>query len=200
MGLTRRDVFRLVTTSATVFTGNHCIKQPAQAFDADDRDFLSNFGSLTVSDAGASLARKKAYKERVIADVKDFRALGVAIDKGETDGNGWVNFFIRLKRREPDSAGRAYAGLTDLVGTATDGGGCGVLFAATFAKPGKPPENVPAFKKFNDLAKTFDPIEKAGKSGDLAKAKAAYAKSSGAFSQFLEAADLPGSLADPLYN
>ena len=65
--------------------------------------------------------------------------LGAAIGNGETDGDAWVNFFIPYQRREPDSSGRAYAAFVDLVGN-KELSGCGILLAASFAKPGKPSE------------------------------------------------------------
>ena len=82
--------------------------------------------------------------ERVTADVKDFNALGKAIDEGNTDGPAWVNFFITYQRREPDQFGRTYAALADVRGIPTKKrneyeGGDGLLLANTFTKSGKPP-------------------------------------------------------------
>jgi hypothetical protein len=88
--------------------------------------------------------------------------------------------------------------LADLVGTA-DGGGCGYLFAASFAKPGKPPETVTAVKRYNALAKTFDPIKAAGKKGDAAKAEASWEKAAIAFSEYLSSVDMPPEMTDDLY-
>ena len=118
---------------------------------------------------------KKSYQRRIVADVKDFKRLGNAIQNGKSDGDEWVNFFIEYKRREPDSNGRAYAAYVDLVGN-KELSGCGTLLGASYAKAGKPSENLPQVKKYNAMAKTFDPIKAAGAKGDVAKAKAAYEK------------------------
>ena len=118
---------------------------------------------------------KKSYQRRVVADVKDFKRLGNAIQNGKSDGDEWVNFFIEYKRREPDSNGRAYAAYVDLVGN-KELSGCGTLLGASYAKAGKPSENLPQVKKYNAMAKTFDPIKAAGAKGGVAKAKAAYEK------------------------
>eukprot|EP00542_Grammatophora_oceanica_P019416 CAMPEP_0194036538 /NCGR_PEP_ID=MMETSP0009_2-20130614/8901_1 /TAXON_ID=210454 /ORGANISM="Grammatophora oceanica, Strain CCMP 410" /LENGTH=212 /DNA_ID=CAMNT_0038678341 /DNA_START=22 /DNA_END=660 /DNA_ORIENTATION=- len=164
---------------------------PVSAFD----------GSGSSAYAGKSNAVKDAdaYKARVIADAKDFHALGNAIDRGETDGDDWVTFFIQYPRREMDDVGRAYAANLDLVGE--DGrGGAGFLLAGTFGKKGKPTETLPQMKQFMALSKTLPAVNAAGKSGDLAKAKKAYAKASESFSSFLKEVGLPESLSDPLYN
>ena len=118
---------------------------------------------------------KKSYQRRVVADVKDFKRLGNTIQNGKSDGDEWVNFFIDYKRREPDSNGRAYAAYVDLVGN-KELSGCGTLLGASYAKAGKPSENLPQVKKYNAMAKTFDPIKAAGAKGGVAKAKAAYEK------------------------
>ena len=136
--------------------------------------------------------------------MKDFNKLGQAIENGETKGPAWVNFFITFQRREADEVGRTYAALVDLRGLPTkkanefEGGG-GLLLANTFTKPGKPPDNTPAVKSFLKLSKTFDAIEKAGSAGDVAKAKAAWTKTSELLSQYLVDVDLPGDLKDPRY-
>ena len=142
---------------------------------------------------------QKSYQTRIVEDVKDFKALGAAIENGEMEGNAWVNFFIEFQRREPDEAGRAYAAFADLVGT-KDVSGCGLLLATSFAKKGKPADGLPSVKSYNALAKTFEPIKIAGKKGDAKKAKAAWEKAGGAFSEYLEAVGLPSSLSDPLYS
>ena len=141
----------------------------------------------------------KGYKDRIVADVRDFNALGKAIDRGETDGDAWVNFFIEFQRRDPDSVGRTYAALADLVGI-KDVSGCGILLASSFTKPGKPSEGTPAVKQFNALSKAFEPIKAAGKKGDAAKAKTAWSKAGESLSKYLEVVELPSSLSDPLYS
>ena len=141
----------------------------------------------------------KGYKDRIVADVRDFNALGKAIDRGETDGDAWVNFFIEFQRRDPDSVGRTYAALADLVGI-KDVSGCGILLASSFTKPGKPSEGTPAVKQFNTLSKAFEPLKAAGKKGDAAKAKAAWFKAGESLSKYLEVVELPSSLSDPLYS
>ncbi len=159
-------------------------------------------GSGSSAYAGRTPASKvelvKGYKERVIADVRDFNALGKAIDRGETDGDAWVNFFIEFQRREPDSVGRTYAALVDLVGN-KDISGCGILLASSFTKPGKPSEGTPAVKKFNSIANVFDPIKAAGKKGDIAKAKVSWEKAGESLEKYLEVVELPSSLSDPIY-
>mmetsp|Transcript_37694 Transcript_37694/g.55238 ORF Transcript_37694/g.55238 Transcript_37694/m.55238 type:complete len:216 (-) Transcript_37694:52-699(-) len=188
--LNRRDVFGVIATSTTAALV--VTDQPAQAFDG------SGSSAYSGRNAASKAALKKSYEDRVAADVKDFNTLGAAINKGETDGDAWVNFFIQFQRREPDSVGRTYAAQADLVGT-KDGGGCGLLFSATFAKPGKPSENIPQVKKFLALAKTFDDMKAAGKKGDAARAKVAWTKSSVALSDWLVEVEMPGSLTDALY-
>lgn len=140
----------------------------------------------------------EGYRTRIVADVADFVALGKAIDRGETDGDDWVAFFIEFQRREPDSVGRAYAARLDLVGE--DGtGGAGLLLAGSFAKKGKPIEGLPQVKKFNALAKALSPLQSAGKSGDATKAKKAFDKAAVVLSEYLLEVGLPESLSDKLY-
>ena len=128
----------------------------------------------------------------------DFNALGAAIDRGETDGEEWVAFFIPYQRREPDAVGRTYAARVDLAGE--DGAsGVGLLLAGSFGKKGKPIEGLPQVKKFLALANSFPSIKAAGKAGDASKAKKAWLKASEAFTAFLQEVDLPASLSDPLY-
>ena len=91
-------------------------------------------------------AKVKSYRDRIVADVKDFNNLGVAIDKGETEGDAWVDFFIPYQRKEADTVGRTYAALLDLVGVEKSGGAA-LLLATTYSKPNKPPQNLPQFKK-----------------------------------------------------
>ena len=107
--------------------------QKSGAFDGSGSNAYSGKGVTSKSDL------KKSYQRRVIADVRDFKKLGAAIGNGETDGDAWVNFFIPYQRREPDSSGRAYAAFVVLVGN-KELSGCGILLAASFAKPGKPSE------------------------------------------------------------
>jgi len=143
-------------------------------------------------------AKAKGYQARIIEDVKDFNRLGNAIDAGITEGDDWVGFFIPFQRREPDSVGRTYAALLDLVGVEKSGGAA-LLLANTFAKPNKPPTNLPQYKKYTNLLPVFDPIQKAGKAGDAAKAQKAWSVAAVALSEYLESVDLPSSLSDPLY-
>ena len=166
---------------------------PAQAFDG------AGSSSYPGKSASSKIELKKSYQTRVVADVKDFKQLGAAIDNGETEGKAWVNFFIEYQRREPDSVGRSYAANVDLVGN-KDLSGCGILLAASYAKAGKPADNLPSMKKYKSLAKLFDPIKAAGAKGDAAKAKAAWGKASDALQEYLEEVELPSSLSDPIYD
>ena len=191
--LGRRNCFERLAKGGFAFLVAYEVGNPAtRAFD----------GSGSSAYAGRTPASKielvKGYKERVIADVRDFNALGKAIERGETDGDAWVNFFIEFQRREPDSVGRTYAALADLVGI-KDVSGCGILLASSFTKPGKPSEGTPAVKKFNSIAKVFDPIKAAGKKGDIAKAKVAWEKAGESLEKYLEAVELPSSLSDPIF-
>ncbi|KAL7526025.1 hypothetical protein ACHAXR_001277 [Thalassiosira sp. AJA248-18] len=197
---TSRRSFIKTCTVAPVVAG--AFSESAGAFDG--RGSSAYAGKSTTSKAEL----RKSYQTRVIADVKDFKRLGGGIENGETEGDSWVNFFIEYQRREPDENGRAYAGevfllriifsLVDLVGN-KELSGCGTLLAASFAKPGKPSEGLPSVKKYNAMAKLFDPIKAAGQKGDLSKAKAAYGKASDAMQAYLEAVELP-SMSDPLYD
>ena len=145
-------------------------------------------------------SKVKAYRDRIAADVKDFNALGAAIDRGETSsGDSWVAFFIQFQRREPDSVGRTYAAQVDLTGLEGSGGGAGRLLAGTFAKPNKPPDNLPQYKLYNQLAKSLAPIESAGKAGDLVRAKKEWTKASLALSDYLAAVEMPPDLDNALY-
>eukprot|EP00545_Synedropsis_sp_CCMP1620_P007815 CAMPEP_0119010538 /NCGR_PEP_ID=MMETSP1176-20130426/5078_1 /TAXON_ID=265551 /ORGANISM="Synedropsis recta cf, Strain CCMP1620" /LENGTH=224 /DNA_ID=CAMNT_0006963213 /DNA_START=86 /DNA_END=760 /DNA_ORIENTATION=+ len=192
--LSRKDMLKssgAAAAVATAFLINH--SPPAFAFD----------GSGSSAYVGRKARSKEEltteYKARVVQDVKDFNTLGAAIDRGETEGDDWVGFFIQYQRREPDELGRTYAARLDLIGE--DGlGGVGLLLAGTFAKKGKPIDGLPQVKKFNAVAKTLMPIKKAAKSGDAAKAKKEWLKASVALSEYLQAVDLPESLADPIYN
>ena len=112
--------------------------------------------------------------------------------------------FNPYQRRVPDEVGRTYAALADLIGHVVDGskkleGGDGYLLAATFAKQGKPPDNVPAVKSYNALSGSFEPIQTAWKKGDLIKARAAWEKASVLLSKYLLDVEMPGDLGDPLY-
>jgi hypothetical protein len=178
------------TTSST-----HCV---ARAFDGSGSSVSPGYSPATKAE------QKKRYKERVVADVRDFLALGRAIVKGETEGAAWVNFFITFQRREPDAFGRTYAALVDLRGLPTKKpnefvGGGGLLLANTFTKAGKPPDNTPAVKSFLKLSKSFDAIEGAGKKGDVVKAMQAWEATSAFLSQYLADVELPASLQDPIY-
>lgn len=143
-------------------------------------------------------AKAKSYRDRIIADVKDFNSLGAAINKGETDGDSWIGFFIPYQRREADSVGRTYAALLDLIGVEKSGGAA-LLLATTYAKPNKPPQNLPQYKKYDALLKIFDPIKAAGQAGDAKKASKEYGKAAAALSDYLESVELPSDLSDPLY-
>ena len=188
--VSRRD-FGL-TSSATAAAALLGATQNSNAFEGSGSSAYTGRSPTSKADL------QKSYRARIAADVRDFNALGAAIRAGQTEGAAWTNFFIPYARREPDSVGRTYAALADLVGNA-EGGGCGYLFAASLAKPGKPPETVPAVKKYNALAKTFEPIKAAGKKGDVAKAEAAWEKSAIAFSEYLSVVDMPPSMTDDLY-
>ena len=166
---------------------------PSIAFDGKGSSAYSGKNPISKAEL------KKSYQTRIIADVKDFKALGSAIQNGQTEGSAWVSFFIEFQRREPDENGRAYAALVDLVGN-KDLSGCGNLLAGSYAKPGKPADGLPSVKKYNALAKAFDPIKAAGKKGDLGKAKAEWLKASVLLSEYLEIVELPSSLFDLLYD
>ena len=165
----------------------------AQAFDGGGSSSYSGRTPL------ATATKAKGYRERIAADVKDFNVLGSAIDRGETEGQPWVDFFITYQRREPDAVGRTYAAQIDLVG-ADRTGGAGLLLVNTYAKPNKPPDNLPQYKKYTSMAKTLEPINVAGKSGDATKAQKAWLKASEALTEYLASVDMPAALSDPLYN
>ena len=156
-----------IIAPATLLQSSITTSKPVLAFDGAGSSAYT--GKSTTSRAEL----KKSYQRRVVADVKDFKRLGNAIQNGKSDGDEWVNFFIEYKRREPDSNGRAYAAYVDLVGN-KELSGCGTLLGASYAKAGKPSENLPQVKKYNAMAKTF--VKAAGAKGGVAKAKAAYEK------------------------
>jgi len=197
---TRRDILNRLGTTSVVAGLSLLVTgiEPAVAFDGSGASASAGYAPATKAE------KKKKFKERIVADVKDFNKLGQAIDKGDTQGPAWTNFFIIFQRREPDEVGRTYAAMVDLRGLPTKKsnefeGGDGLLLANTFTKPGKPPDNTPAVKSFLKLSKTFDAIEAAGKTGDAAKAKNAFLKTSELLSQYLTDVELPGDLKDPIY-
>lgn len=167
--------------------------QIVQAFD----------GSGTSAYSGRNLldkaAKVKGYRERITADVKDFNALGSAIDNGELEGRVWLSVFTEYQRREADPVGRTYAAAIDLLGVDRSGG-AGLLLVNTFAKPNKPPDNLPQYKKYVALSKSFEPIKAAAKTGDPSKAKKAWLKAAEALSAYLESVEMPSDLSDPSYN
>lgn len=196
--LDRRDLLKGFGAAAGVslLIGS---SQSAFAFDGSGASVAAGYSPVTKAE------KKKKFQERVVADVKDFNVLGKAIEKGETQGSAWVNFFILFQRREPDSVGRTYAALADLRGLPTKKknefeGGDGLLLANTFTKSGKPPDNTPAVKSFVKVSKSFDAIEAAGKAGDVGAAKKAWAATRELLSQYLSDVELPGDLKDPIYN
>ena len=198
---TRRDILNNLGTASSFVAGLSLLvarNEPVFAFDGSGASVSAGYSPATKAE------KKKRFQERIVADIKDFNRLGQAIDKGETSGPAWVNFFITFQRREPDEIGRTYAALADMRGLPTkkanefEGGG-GLLLANTFTKPGKPPDNTPAVKSFLKVSKTFNAIEAAGKAGDAAKAKAAWLKTSELLSQYLADVELPGDLKDPVY-
>ena len=202
--LTRRDVGQLLSgvafgVVATAATSDALRPQPAFAFDGSGSSTYSGRGPATKDEL------RKSYQDRIVADVRDFNKLGAAIARGETDGGAWINFFIELKRREPDSVGRTYAALVDLRGLPVNKkrdefqGGDGYLLANTFTKQGKPPDNTPAVQSYKKLVPAFEPIELAGQNGDAKKAKAAFDKAGALLSEYLASVGLPGSLDDPVY-
>ena len=151
--------------------------------------------------------RRKSYQDRVAADIRDFNALGKALQQGKTAGDDnpiWTFFFIPFQRNSPDAVGRTYAALADFVGHKSDSGAlegsAGYLLAATFTKPGKPPDNTPAVQSYKKLAPTFALIQKAGEKGDAVKAKEAWDNASVLFSKYLEQVEMPSNLDDPLYH
>jgi hypothetical protein len=190
----------LVAAASGLLTATTTTSQPqaALAFDGSGSSAYSGYNPATKAEL------KKAYKVRIAADVYDFNVLGEAIiSKGETAGPAWTNFFIQFARREPDEFGRAYAALVDLRGLPINKkefeGGDGMLLANTFTKAGKPPDNTPAVIAFKKLIRAFDPIEEAGKKGDVAKAKAEFQKAVPLLSAYLTSVELPGDLNDPSY-
>jgi hypothetical protein len=189
-GVSRKNVLSGAATSAAAVAFFNV--EGASAFDGSGSSAYTGRKSPTKEELA------KAYKARVVQDIKDFNALGAAIDRGETEGDDWVAFFIPYQRREPDELGRTYAARLDLIGE--DGqGGSGLLLAGTFAKKGKPIDGLPQVKKFNAIAKTLKPIQSAAKSGDTSKAKKAWAAASAVLSDYLNEVELPESLSDPLY-
>lgn len=193
----RRDcVGRILSTAAVCWSGSSA----AQAFDGTGSSAYSGMNPSTKAEL------KKSWRERIAADVKDFKALGQAIDRGETEGKEWINFFIQFQRREADGVGRTFAALADLRGVPVPKkkdeyeGGDGLLLANTFTKAGKPPDNTPAVKSFRKLAPAFDTIEAAGKKGDASKAKAEWGKTKVLFFQYLADVEMPSDLNDPIYN
>lgn len=176
---------RPVATSESISGFDYCIIPNSKASQINRCDFPS-FVLLR--------------RDRIAADVKDFNKLGAAIDKGELDpeNDAWLAFFIPFQRRQPDVAGRSYAAQLDLVG-AEKTGGAGLLLAATFAKPNKPPNNLPQYKKYEALAANLDAIKKAGKSGDVVKTKKEWSTAAAAFSDYLESVEMPRDLSDRLY-
>lgn len=148
-------------------------------------------------------ALQKSYKERIAADVKDFVALGGAIQRGEIDTEPWKFFFIPFPRNVPDRVGRTYAALADFIGHRADNGklegSTGYLLAATFAKPNKPPDNTPAVKAYNKVAPLFEPIRAASENDDAEKAKKAWETARASLIAYLEAVEMPRSLDDSSY-
>ena len=205
-----KAVFVLVVAAVVVVDSTWALSVPSpsrRAFVASSV-FLPPFAAQAFDGSGSSSyagrtpstqkAKAEGYKRRIAEDVKDFRRLGAAIDKGETEGEAWVNFFIPFQRREPDAVGRTYAAQLDLMGVEKSGGAA-LLLASTFAKPNKPPTNLPQYKKYDALLRLFDPIQKAGTAGDVAKAKKEWSTAAAALSEYLAAVDMPGDLSDPLY-
>lgn len=188
---------QLLTNLVGMTSSMMLITSPSFAFD----------GSGSSAYAGRSPATKaelkRAYQERIVADVRDFNALGNAISKGETEGGAWVNFFVQFQRREPDAVGRTYGALVDLRGIRIKKeefeGGDGMLLANTYTKAGKPPDNTPAVKSFKKLSASFDGIEAAGKKGDASKAASEWENTKSLFEAFLADVEMPTSLADPIY-
>ena len=143
-------------------------------------------------------AKAKSYRDRIVADVRDFNRLGASISKGEVDGDAWVGFFIPYQRREPDPVGRTYAALLDLIGVEKSGGAA-LLLATTYAKPNKPPNNLPQYRKYENLLKNFDGIKAAGQAGDANKAKSEWSKAAVVLADYLESVELPSDLSDATY-
>jgi hypothetical protein len=190
--LSRRDVLKF-STAALVASASGVAPNRADAFDGQGSSSYSGRTPATLA------SKAKAYRDRIAADVKDFNSLGAAIDRGETSGDAWVAFFIQYQRREPDSVGRTYAAQVDLTGLENSGGGAGLLLAATYAKPNKPPDNLLQFKKYNALAKTLETVKNAGKSDDSTKAKKEWTNASVSMSEYLETVAMPSDLSDPIY-
>lgn len=188
---TRRQI---IGSCASSFVASKIMQpQKVDAFDGSGASAYSGRNPMT-----SKAEQRKGYQDRIIADVKDFNALGAAIDKGILEGDAWVNFFIQYQRREPDAVGRTYAALADLIGT-KEISGCGFLLATSFSKPGKPADGLPSVKKYNALLKVFEPIKTAGAKGDLKKAKATWTSAGVTLSEYLNEVGLPSSLTDDVY-
>mmetsp|Transcript_35169 Transcript_35169/g.105012 ORF Transcript_35169/g.105012 Transcript_35169/m.105012 type:complete len:226 (+) Transcript_35169:197-874(+) len=188
--LSRRDFGGWIATAAIASASP---PSPAFAFDGSGSSAYSGRSPSTKA------AIRQAYQDRVAADVRDFNALGAALAKGETtESDVWVFFFNPYQRRNPDDVGRTYAALADFIGHKGDGrdleGGDGYLLAATFTKQGKPPSSTPAVKSYSALSTAFEPIEKAGKKGEAAKARAAWEKAAALFSTYLEDVGMSAAL------
>lgn len=173
----------------------------AQAFDGSGASASSGYNPTTKAE------RVRGWKQRVVADAKDFNRLGDALKNGQAGetSSEWISFFIQFQRREPDDVGRTYGALVDLRGLPTKKkyeyeGGDGLLLATSFTKAGKPPENTPAVKAWNKLFKQFDAIEAAGKKGNAASALVEWEKTKPLFEEYLNSVELPGSLSDKIYN
>ena len=100
----RRDLLRSFGTNSAAVAFSLLVNegyssQPAFAFDGSGASVSAGYSPVTKAE------KKKKFQERVVADVSDFNTLGKAIDKGDTQGPEWVNFFILFQRREPDGRG-----------------------------------------------------------------------------------------------
>ena len=106
----RRAVFSKLIAGSTAAAASVLVSQPAFSFEGSGSSVSSGYNPAS------ALARRKAYQDRVVADMKDFNRLGASIAAGETSGSPWVSFFIQFPRKQTDDVGRSYAALCDFRG------------------------------------------------------------------------------------
>jgi hypothetical protein len=207
-GTTRRTAAAAAAFTAVVSAGGAGWIIPSTAANAFEGSGSSVYSGRNPA---TQAVKVKSYRDRVVADVRDFNALGRAIQsnddaQGLMDDAAWFAFFTPLQRRTPDSVGRSYAALVDLCGQDASGGGAGLLLAGSYAKPGKPPDNLPQYRRYNALTRSLTDLQKAAAAannktgGDGGKVREAWSLAATALSQYLESVDLPADLSNPLYS
>jgi hypothetical protein len=158
-GLHTRRAF--VTTST-----NAIFLVPAMATAFDGTGSSAYSGRTPLEKA----SKAKSYRDRIVADVRDFNKLGASIAKSEVDGDAWVGFFIPYQRREPDAVGRTYAALLDLVGVEKSGGAA-LLLATPIPNPINLPTIFHSTKSMKLFSRILMPSRPLAKLGTLAKPK-----------------------------